>query len=397
MSDGQVSAWHFKSCEPVTMSWRGGKITAIEPAKIDPPRNTWLAPSLVELQVNGYGGIAYHKDDITAEELLRSVSRLARDGCGHVLITLTTRPWGDLMAQLRRVKKLREETPALKAAIAGWHIEGPFMSPEPGFVGAHKPDWMVSPTPENIHELREITQGDPVLLTVAPERPGVLDAVKLATSLGIVISLGHTNAPKDVIDAAIAAGAQAFTHLGNGMPQAIDRHDNILWRVFDSPALTSGLIPDTIHVSPTLFRAIHRARDPKKIYYTTDAVSPAGMPPGRYTLGISNKREFDVGPDQVVREPGKTNFAGSAARPMEVLFRAAQMLGCTWQEAWERYSTQPARLMNIDAGLTPGRPASFCILEMPEPLNGTYSSYILGEKVATLPARPRMEGAGIEA
>src|SRR4030095_12651716 len=102
-------------------------------------------------------------------------------------------------------------------------------------------------------------------------------------------------------------------------------HDNILWRVFESPALTVSLIPDRIHVSPPLFRLAHRVLDPRAIYYTRDAIAAAGAPPGGYRMG---KKEVDVGPDQVVRPPGQQLFAGSALRPVEGVFRAAQMLNC---------------------------------------------------------------------
>ena len=171
---------------------------------------------------------------------------------------------------------------------------------------------MCDPKPEYVRELRELTAGDPVLLTLAPERPGALEAIELAASLGIKVSLGHCNPSAEVLSAAVQAGATSFTHLGNGIPQQLARHDNILWRALETPGLFVGLIPDRIHVSPALFRIFHRQLGASRIWYTTDAVSPAGMPPGRYTLG---RLEIEVGPDQVVRHPGQTNFAGSALRP----------------------------------------------------------------------------------
>src|SRR6185369_13552349 len=132
--------------------------------------------------------------------------------------------------------------------------------------------------------------------------PGALEAIRLAASHGIKISLGHTNASADVLARAVAAGAVGFTHLGNGCPRELDRHDNIVWRVFETPGLLVSLIPDRIHVSPPLFRLIHRVLAAESIYYVSDAMSGAGMPPGRYKLG---GLELEVGADQVVRQPGK--------------------------------------------------------------------------------------------
>jgi N-acetylglucosamine-6-phosphate deacetylase len=254
---------------------------------------------------------------------------------------------------------LREGSAELQAALAGWHIEGPFLSDEPGFRGAHDSAAMCNPTPGHIEELRECAGTDPVLLTLAPERPGAIQAVALAASLGIKVSLGHTNAPAGVLRQAVQAGATGFTHLGNGCPRELNRHDNILWRVWELEEVTCSLIPDAIHVSPPLFRFMHRMANPSGIYYTTDAMAAAGAPPGRYRL---DQLEMEVGADQVVRLPGSPLFAGSALTPIEGVRRAARMLGCSWREVWPRFSEAPARFLGWPPLLQPGAPADFCLL-----------------------------------
>ena len=266
-----------------------------------------------------------------------------------------------MTSRLRAFRTLRSKSAELQSAIAGWHIEGPFLSAEPGFHGAHDPSRMIDPTPEHIRELRSITSNDPVLFTVSPERQGAVEAIELAVGLGIKVSLGHTNASAEILHRAIEAGATGFTHLANGCPRELDRHDNILWRVFEMAGLTVSLIPDRIHVSPPLFRLMHRVLDPNAIYYTSDAMAAAGAPPGRYTMG---KKEVDVGPDQVVRPPGQPLFAGSALRPAEGVFRAAQMLNCPWQETWARLSEIPAKFMGLRNELAVQQPATFCVLKV---------------------------------
>src|SRR5207245_2867112 len=141
--------------------------------------------------------------------------------------------------------------------------------------------------------------------------------------------------------------------------------DNILWRIFETPGLTVSVIPDGIHVSSALFRLIHRTLGADSIYYTTDAMAAAGAPPGKYRIG---RLELEVGPDQIVRLPGSPNFAGSALQPIDVVFRAAEMLRCSWQEVWPRFSMSPARLMGWPAAeLQVGQPATFCLLELSSP------------------------------
>ncbi|MBI3852186.1 MAG: N-acetylglucosamine-6-phosphate deacetylase [Verrucomicrobia bacterium] len=361
MNNGEICARHFASRQPIWVRWRSGVITHVEPTTKQPSEDLWIAPSLFDLQVNGYGGIDFQTDGLTLDNLLSATRQLRAAGCGRFLLTLITDEWSKLTNRLRHVRALRSQSDELQSAIAGWHIEGPFLSAEPGFCGAHDPTVMLDPTAKHIQELRAVAGDDPLLLTLAPERPGALEVIALAVSLGMKVSLGHTNASAEVLQRAVQAGATGFTHLGNACPRELDRHDNIIWRVLDTPGLTVSLIPDRIHVSPALFRLVHRALDPVSIYYTTDAMAAAGAPPGRYPLGTL---QLEVGADQIVRQPGKTNFAGSALRPIDGIFRAAQMFGCDWQEVWPHFSATPAKLMDLSYELQVQQCADFCLLKL---------------------------------
>jgi len=358
--EGEIHAWHFSTRKPVRVRFAEGLITHIEFVSSLPPNGQWLAPGLFDLQINGYAGVDFQQDDLSVDLLLIAAHGLRRAGCTRFLLTLITDEWPRLMRRLEHARSLRAQSPELQAAIAGWHIEGPFLSAEPGFAGAHEPECMRNPTPQHIHELHAVAGHDTVLVTLAPERDGAIKAIEEAVAAGMSVSLGHTDASADILRQAQKAGARGFTHLGNGCPRALDRHDNILWRVLETPGLLISLIPDQIHVSPPLFRLIHRVLSPESIYYTTDAMSAAGAPPGRYPLG---KWKLDVGEDQVVRQPGKTLFAGSALRPIDGVFRAAQMLGCDWQDVWPGWSERPAKLAGLRNELKVGEPASFCLLQ----------------------------------
>ena len=357
MLNGELTAWHFATRHPVRIRWADGVITQIEPAAA-PEEDCWLTPPIFDVQINGYAGVDFQQDDLTEAHLLQAARALRSDGCARFLLTLITADWGTLTARLRHLAALRAHSAELQAAIAGWHLEGPFLSPAPGFHGAHDPAFMLSPTPEHIRELRRLAGNDPLLLTLAPEVAGALAAIECATGLGIKVSLGHTNAPAEILAKAVRAGATLFTHLGNGCPRELDRHDNILWRVCETPGLTPSLIPDGIHVSPTPFRLMHRLLN-DAVFYTTDAMAAAGAAPGQYTIG---QVRVEVGADQIVRQPGRTNFAGSALRPAEGVFRAAKMLNGPWLEAWSRFSEVPARLMGLRYELAVGRRATFCLV-----------------------------------
>lgn len=359
MNSGEIQARHFLTGRTMRLRWQDGLITEVQEMEMSAPSGPRLAPALVDLQVNGYAGIDFQQDHLSVEELLAATRRLARDGCTRYLLTLVSDDWPRLVARLRHLRRQRAASAELQHAIAGWHIEGPFLSAEPGYCGAHDPAVMIDPEERHLRELRDVTGTDPVLLTLAPERPGSLDAIRRAVELGMVVSLGHTNASAERLAAAVGAGARAFTHLGNGCPRTLDRSDNILLRVLDTPGLQISLIPDAIHVARPFFRLVHRVVSPERLFYVTDAMAAAAAPPGRYKLG---KMELEVGADQVVHLPGQPNFAGSALSPMEGVRRAARLLDGSWAEAWAKSSLHPSHLMQWPL-LQAGCPADFCLIE----------------------------------
>jgi N-acetylglucosamine-6-phosphate deacetylase len=363
MNSGEILGRHYATGLPVRVAWNKGAILEIESNCTAPAGAPWIAPALLDLQVNGFAGVDFQQDGLTSDRLLIAVRGLRAAGCGRFLLTLITDDWARLLDRLRHLRSVRSTCAELQHAIAGWHVEGPFLSAQPGFRGAHDARWMCDPTATHIRELRECTGNDPLLLTLAPERDGAAEVIRLASSLGMKVSLGHTDASLELLQRAAAAGAVAFTHLGNGCPRELDRHDNILWRVFDllqlrGAKLKVSLIPDAIHVSPALVRLACRELG-DSVFFVSDAMAAAGAPAGRYPLG---GLQLEVGADRVVRFSGTDNFAGSALRPDEGVIHAAQMLGCDWQKVWKQFSEVPASLMNLSSGLTVGAPADLCLV-----------------------------------
>lgn len=374
MNPTEVIASELRTGKTVSLRIAGSQIESCSNTAAPAEGMRWLAPSLVDVQVNGYGGIDFQADALTESDLLKACRGLRAAGCGRFLLTLITDDWTRLKQRLAHLKRIRDGHPGLRRRIAGWHIEGPFLSDRPGYHGAHEPQWMLDPSPEKMEEIRHILEGDPVLLTLAPERQGSLEAIRAAVSMGIRVSLGHTDAPAEVIAQAVEAGATGFTHLGNGCPQQLDRHDNIVWRVLNQPGLTVGFIPDRVHVSPAFFRVAHKVLPPESIYYVSDAMSAAGCPPGRYPLGALS---LEVGADQIVRRPGTVLFAGSALRPIDGVFRAAGMLGEAWQKSWMRFTDTPARWMGMPVGGELERGDDQCLITI-DPEGGLQTLQVLG-------------------
>jgi N-acetylglucosamine-6-phosphate deacetylase len=381
MSAGDLIARHFRSGRLLCFRWENGLFTRISPAN-HPSQPAWaIAPTLFDGQINGFAGIDFQQDNITADDLLHAVRQLRQAGCGQFLLTLITDAWDSLLNRLSRLRQFREASLELKQAIAGWHLEGPFLSSEPGYHGTHNPALMCDPTPAHLHQLRKLTGDDLVLLTLAPERRGALESIACAVSLAMRVNLGHTDADAHCLHQALQAGATGFTHLGNACKKELDRFDNILWRVLDLPEWRISLIPDGIHVSAPLFRLIHRAHGHESIYYVSDAISAAASAPGQYRLG---SLVVEAGADQTVRQPGQTYLAGSALRPLEGVMRAASMLHGSWQEAWWRYSDLPRQHLGLATDLAVGQPADFCLLKTDENRLVSGKLFLQGEEATPL-------------
>src|SRR3954470_1772250 len=123
MSDGEIHAWHYATRQPVHLQWKNGKISSLDPSTVNPPPNQWLAPGLVDLQINGYAGVDFQQDNVSPDDLHRAASGLAQAGCTRFPLSAVHDRWDKMLVRLQHYRKLRAQSPALQSAIAGWHIE----------------------------------------------------------------------------------------------------------------------------------------------------------------------------------------------------------------------------------------------------------------------------------
>ena len=211
MRPGEICARHYQQAQPVVLQWRQGVIHDLRTATGATTTDTWIAPALLDPQVNGFAGVDFQRDELSGEKLLAATRGLRASGCTRFLFTLVTDEWPKLVGRLERVNRLRAAHEELRHAIAGWHVEGPFLSTEPGFHGAHNPALMLDPTPAHIRELRAVTETDPVLLTIAPDATATARTVTVATPGGTSNALSFTVQPSAPTLSSVlpAAGAQA--------------------------------------------------------------------------------------------------------------------------------------------------------------------------------------------
>ena len=281
---------------------------------------------------------------MSAADLRLAVDGLAAHETRRFFLTLITDGIGSLCAKLKNLERIRAADPTVKEAVCGYHIEGPWLSAEPGYRGAHDPQHMGPPSAADFDLLQEAAGGHIKLLTLAPELPGSAEVIRHVVASGTQVSLGHTNASDAEIDAAIEAGARFCTHVGNGVPIEMHRHDNVTQRLLARDELTAFFIPDGIHLPPFVLKSFFRAKPRGKALFTTDCMAAAGAPPGIYRLA---HHELEVGEDQVVRSPGSSSFAGSAL-PDEGVENIRRWLNLDEYEARHLFSTAVAEVFGIE-------------------------------------------------
>ncbi len=302
------------------------------------------AAGLFDFQVNGFGGVDFQRDNLTSTEFAHAVAALRQHGTSGIFATLITDEIDALCRRFAALEKLCATVPSAGAAILGYHLEGPWLSPTPGYRGAHPAGPMRAPTFADYERLQAAAHGRLRLITLAPEWPGSAEFIAAVTQQGVHVSLGHTNASEAEIDAAIRAGARFCTHLGNGCPLELPRHDNIVQRLLARDELTACFIPDGIHLPKGVLKNFVRAKPTGRVLFTTDAMAGAGAPPGRYTIG---PHLITVGADGVARQPGEKNFAGSTLTPDVGVRHIADWLNLTPEAAYHLWSTAPAAAFGI--------------------------------------------------
>jgi N-acetylglucosamine-6-phosphate deacetylase len=263
----------------------------------------------VDLQVNGYAGVDFNKDALTAAELHRACARLQADGVAAFLATIITDDVDAMCRRLAVLARLREQDSLASRLLAGLHIEGPFLNEAPGYRGAHPVDAIRVADPDVMKRLLDAAAGLARIVTLAPERDPGAHVTRMLASDGIVVSAGHSDASIDELRRGIDAGLSMFTHVGNGCPMQLHRHDNIVQRALSlAPDLWLSFIADGAHVPFVALRNYLKVAGDERCIVVTDAIAPAGLGPGRYTLG---RQEVVVGEDMVPRAPDGSHFVGS--------------------------------------------------------------------------------------
>lgn len=345
--------------------------------------DTYLAPGFIDLQVNGFGGVDYNSAATSQEEIARSIQLILSSGVTRFYPTVITGAPDDMKNALRNLRRAQESLPE-GASMAGFHVEGPHISPEDGPRGAHPKRWVRPPDVDEFRGWQDATEGRIRLVTLAPEWPQAPRYIERLVSQGVVVSIGHTNADADQIDSAVRAGATMSTHLGNGAHGILRRHPNYIWEQLAEDRLAASFIVDGIHLPSSFLKVALRAKGLERSILVTDASSPAGAAPGRYQLG---EQAVDLTADQRVVLAGQDRLAGSALRMDRGVENLMKLAGLSLSDAVKMATANPARIGRVggrENGIHAGDRADLVLFHF-DPTQRTievHSTYLDGKKVA---------------
>ena len=284
----------------------------------------------IDLQVNGYGGVDFNAPGLTVEKVKAVTERLAADGTVGYLPTLVTGDPEMLIGMVRTVLEARRKYAICAKNILGFFLEGPFISDKPGAVGTHPIEWVHAPDMGLFNRFQDAAEGLIRMVNVAAEVPGMPEFVRQVAATGVTVSLGHQMAAKpEELEPCLQAGAKAFTHLGNGLPNLIHRRDNVIWTALAEDRATVMFIPDGHHLTDAMLKVYTRAVPLKRLVAVSDAQWPAGMPPGEYEVCGAHAR---LEPNGLLWNPSRNCLVGATtpiAKCMEIL---SERIGLTPDE-----------------------------------------------------------------
>ena len=336
----KCSGIHVATGIPTTIEF-DQRIQKVETAEDGGDR--YMAPGLIDIQVNGYAGVDFNNPSVSHAEISRAVRALVATGVSRFFPTVITGSPDGMLGALRNLRAAKDRIEE-GAVIEGIHVEGPYIGPDDGPRGAHLRQWVRPPDIEEWKRWRDATNGLIRVVTLSPHWPDAPKYIEALVADGVTVSIGHTGATTEQLDAAVKAGATLSTHLGNGAHAVLRRHPNYIWEQLADDRLTADFIVDGIHLPASFLRVALRAKTVERSVLVTDASAPAGAAFGRYQLG---EQAVDHLPDGRVVLAGTEKLAGSGLRMDHGVENLMKLGGLSLRDAIQLATVNPARVTNI--------------------------------------------------
>ena len=386
-SQGQqkIEGLSYLDGKPVSVLVLDGKIVQVSEMAALPcgTKTLYLAPGLIDNQVNGMAGVSFLSEtgkELTLDDVQKATQALWQRGVTTYLATLTSNTKEELIRRFTKLGRYLKD-PSLLGSMAGFHLEGPYISPEAGYRGAHTPQFIRNPDWDEFMEFYAASGNKILTVTIAPELEGAMDFIRKCTEKGIVVALGHHQAKAKVVNRAVDCGAKISTHLGNGCANMINRHLNPLWPQLSHDGLSISMICDGFHLTKEEIRVFYKVKGSERTLVTSDIVEFAGMAPGLYKL--RDGAEIELTPEGELRYPAEKVLYGATAALDKGTRHIMNVTGCSLAEAVNMSSTNAAQLYGLkDRGtLEAGQRADLILFELGESSLNIHQTYVKGELV----------------
>ena len=299
-------------------------------------------PGLVDLQVNGFAGVDFNSPGITTQTLQIAFEAMLASGVTTCLPTLISASEQRLETCFSALENSRRSSQLAKMMIAGYHLEGPFISPHHGFSGCHPVEAIGDVDHEMFRRLQETAGGKICLVTLAPEVNGAIPFIEYLVTQGVIVAIGHTAAGPEKIREAVEAGAMLSTHLGNGTREELSKNNNPIIAQLSEDKLSASFIADGYHLSPEVLKVYLRAKESKRTILITDATAGAAAEPGIYQLG---DLELFLESEPVIYNKKTSRPTGSAVTLDQCVRNVMQWYKVTLDEAVTWASFNPLQLL----------------------------------------------------
>ncbi len=373
---------HYATGKPVRLEISDGlirNITEIGEAGGN-DGNLVIAPGLIDNQINGYANIDFSGSELSADGVINAAREIWREGVTTFLPTLITNSHEMLVRNFSILSDALNRDKYLELSVPGFHLEGPYISPDEGYRGCHpvryirKPSWIEFTIYQKASGMRIIQ------VTLAPELEGAPEFIRLCKQNGIITSIGHSNSSAEQISRAVENGVSLSTHLGNGCANFIHRHYNPIWPQLANEKITPSIIADGFHLLPEELKVFFKVKGAGNIILTSDVIYLAGMAPGKYTF---------LGSEVILTEEGmlkntEMNCLAGASFPLKRgVENMIRFTGCTLAEAIDMASSNVAHIYRLtDRGaLSVGKRADLILFERDDYQIRIRKTYLNGKLV----------------
>jgi N-acetylglucosamine-6-phosphate deacetylase len=357
----RIEGYHYRSKQPIAIKIDNGTIVEIDLLKDNEADLCWIAPGLVDLQINGFMGHDFNRLPFTAGLIRKVTTELWKEGVTSYFPAIITNSSEKIKQAVMEISNTRRHDIDVEQCVTGIHLEGPFISAEDGPRGAHDKAYIIPPDWELFLQWQEAANGLIRIITLSPEWENAPEFISRCVASGVMVSIGHTKANTEQIRRAVDAGARMSTHLGNGTHPILARHPNYIWDQLAEDRLFICLIADGFHLPESFLKVAMRVKG-DNVLLVSDSVALSGMPPGEY--------DEPIGSRVVKTIEGKLHLAGNshllAGSAQALLWNIEHLVRsglCTMEDAWEMASIRPASFIGLpaEAGITVGSPADLVV------------------------------------